>query len=77
MDFHCAHPNLSYEGLHKMTTQRRSRRHPAFNDKVAEEQARNEAWTKLSTPEKRIALRKRPGESKRQMSKLEAEAKRT
>ena len=58
-----------------MTTQRRSRKHPMFSDKVNEGQARNEAWTKLSTVEKTHALCQRPGKSRRQMSKLEAEAK--
>ena len=58
-----------------MTTQRRSRKHPAFAAKVAEGRSRNEAWEQLSNREKTFSLAQRAGKSRRQMAKLAAEPK--
>jgi hypothetical protein len=56
-------------------TQRRSRRHPAFNDKLEEGRLRNEAWNLLKTAGKIASLDGRLGKgegAKRQRAKLEA-----
>lgn len=53
-----------------MPTQRRSKRHPAYAQKLQEGIERNEAWAKLTTTEKLNSLALRRGLSKRQVSKL-------
>ena len=45
------------------------------SQRIQEGEARNEAWRKLTTAQKLASLRKRPGQSKRQVSKLQAAGK--